>query len=118
MRAAGLGSRYPLTTTKFEESKMNIAEQFTRTVEVLPEEVRVRLDGDAPLDWVALESAGLGADVGRAAAAHHRLPEPVEALVQRLIRDVGMVPADVARGGGAPGSGQRVGALGDGRRGR
>ena len=77
---------------------MNIAEQFTRAVEVLPEEVRVRLDGDAPLDWVALESAGLGAGVGRAAAAHHRLPEPVETLVHRLIRDVGIVPADVARG--------------------
>ena len=77
---------------------MNIAEQFTRAVEVLPEEVRMRLDGDAPLDWAALESAGLGAGVGRAAAAHHRLPEPVETLVHRLVRDVGMVPADVARG--------------------
>ena len=77
---------------------MNIAQQFTRAVEVLPEEVRARLDGDAPLDWAALESAELGADLGRATAAHRPLPEPVESLVHRLIEDVGIVPGDVARG--------------------
>ena len=77
---------------------MNIAEQFTRAVEMLPEEVRARLDGDAPLDWAALESAGLGAEVDRAVAAHRLLPEPVDTLVHRLIRDVGIVPGDVALG--------------------
>ena len=77
---------------------MNIAERFTRAVELVPDAVRVRLDGDAPLDWAALESAGLGADVGRAAAAPRLLPEPVETLVHRLIEDVGIVPGDVALG--------------------
>ena len=77
---------------------MTVAEQFTRAVELLPDAVRERLDADAPLDWAALESAGLGVDLGRAAGAHRRLPEPVEALVHRLIRDVGIVPADVASG--------------------
>ena len=77
---------------------MNIAERFTRAVERLPEEVRARLDGDAPLDWAALESAGLGAEVGGAAAALRLLPEPVETLVRRLIEDVGIVPGDVALG--------------------
>ena len=75
---------------------MNIAEHFTRAVEVLPEAVRIRLDADAPLDWGALGDAGLGADLGKAASGHRRLPELVEALVHRLIRDVGIVPADVA----------------------
>ena len=77
---------------------MNVAEHFTRAVEVLPEAVRIRLDADAPLDWGALGDAGLGADLGKAASGHRRLPELVEALVHRLIRDVGIVPADVATG--------------------
>ena len=77
---------------------MNIAERFTRAVGLLPEEVRARLDGDAPLDWTALESAALGADLGRAVAAPRLLPEPVETLVLRLIEDVGIVPGDVALG--------------------
>ena len=77
---------------------MNIAERLTRAVELLPQGVRARLDGDAPLDWAALESTGLGTDVGRAAAAPRLLPEPVETLVHRLIEDVGIVPGDVALG--------------------
>ena len=77
---------------------MNIAERFTRAVELLPDEVRARLDGDAPLDWAALASAGLGADIGHAAAAPRLLPEPVETLVHRLVEDVGIVPGDVALG--------------------
>ena len=77
---------------------MNIAERFTRAVELLPDEVRARLDGGAPLDWAALESAGLGADVGRAVATPLLLPEPMEALVLRLVEDVGIVPGDVACG--------------------
>ena len=77
---------------------MNIAERFTRAVELLPDEVRARLDGDTPLDWAALESAGLGAEIGRAVAAPRLLPEPVETLVHRLVEDVGIVPGDVALG--------------------
>ena len=77
---------------------MNAVELFTRAVEMLPDPVRERLDGDAPLDWVQLGDARLGADLDRAASTHQRLPEPVEALVHRLIRDVGIVPGDVAVG--------------------
>ena len=77
---------------------MNAGELFTRAVEMLPDPVRERLDGDAPLDWAVLGDARLGVDLDRAASRHQRLPEPVEALVHRLIRDVGIVPADVAAG--------------------
>ena len=77
---------------------MNAGELFTRAVEMLPDPVRERLDGDAPLDWAVLGDARLGADLDQAASTHHRLPEPVEALVHRLIRDIGIVPADVATG--------------------
>ena len=77
---------------------MNMGDVFTRAVEMLPAAVRVRLDGDAALDWAILEGAGFGAEVGRAAAAHRRLPEPVEALVHRLVQDLGIVPADVVSG--------------------
>ena len=77
---------------------MNMGDAFTRAVEMLPADVRERLDGDAALDWGVLEDAALGAELGRAAAAHRRLPEPVEAVVHRLVQDIGMVPADVASG--------------------
>ena len=77
---------------------MKTGELFTRAVEVLPDPVRERLDGDAPLDWAILADARLGVDLDRAAASHRRLPEPVEALAHRLIRDVGIVPSDVAAG--------------------
>ena len=77
---------------------MNPDEHFTRTVSVLPGAVRERLDGDFPLDWAVLEDAATGAGVGKAIRARHRLPEPVELLVNRLIADVGIVPADLAAG--------------------
>ena len=73
-------------------------ETFTRVVGMLPAPVRERLDGDTPLDWQALETPLLGAELADAAAAHRRLPGIVEALAHRLIRDVGIVPADVATG--------------------
>ena len=77
---------------------MNTGELFTRAVEMLPDPVRERLDGDAPLDWAVLGDTRLGTDLDRAVGTHRRLPEPVEALVHRLIRDVGIVPADLATG--------------------
>ena len=77
---------------------MNPDEHFTRTVSVLPGAVRERLDGDFPLDWAVLEDAATGAGVGKAIRARHRLPESVELLVNRLIADVGIVPADLAAG--------------------
>ena len=77
---------------------MNPDEHFTRAVAMLPGTVRQRLDGDAPLDWAVLEDAGTGAEVGAASRACHRLPGPVEMLVHRLIRDIGIVPADMAAG--------------------
>ena len=77
---------------------MNFDELFTRAVSVLPGAVRQRLDGDFPLDWTVLEGAGTGTELGEAVRARHRLPKPVEVLVNRLIRDVGIVPADLAVG--------------------
>lgn len=77
---------------------MDSAELFTRSVTSLPEAVKERLDGDAPLDWTALEDSGTGIHVAEAARAHRRLPEMLETLVERLIRDVGIVPADVLAG--------------------
>ena len=77
---------------------MNSDELFTRTVALLPDVVRERLDGEFPLDWAALEDAGAGAEVGEAVRARRCLPSPVEALAQRLISDLGIVPADVAAG--------------------
>ena len=77
---------------------MKIDETFTRAVGMLPDPVRERLDGDTPVDWPALESPVFGEELAEAAAAHRRLPGAVEALAHRLIRDVGMVPADMAAG--------------------
>ena len=77
---------------------MNPDEHFTRTVSVLPDAVRERLDGDFPLDWAVLEDAATGAGVGKAIRVRHRLPEAVELLVNRLVADVGIVPADLAAG--------------------
>ena len=77
---------------------MNSDELFTRAVALLPGAVRERLDGDFPIDWAVLEDAATGAELGEAVRVRHRLPEPVELLVHRLIRDVGIVPADLAAG--------------------
>lgn len=77
---------------------MNPNERFARAVAALPTSCKERLDRDAPLDWAALEDSGLGVDRGDAPHAYTRLPEAVEALAQRLIRDVGLVPADVVAG--------------------
>ena len=77
---------------------MNPDALFTRAMALLPGAVRERLDGDFPIDWAVLEEAATGAELGEAGRARHRLPEPVELLVHRLIGDVGIVPADLAAG--------------------
>ena len=77
---------------------MQIAEAFAAVIESLPEAVRRRLDDGETLDWEALESAGTREALGDAVRDRDRLPEPVETLVQRLVRDVGIVPRDVVRG--------------------
>lgn len=77
---------------------MNTDKLFTRAVAALPKPVRERLDGDGPLDWAALEDPGTGAGIGEAARAPGRLPDPVEALVSRLARDVGIAADDLAFG--------------------
>lgn len=77
---------------------LDAGDLFTRAVTLLPAAVRRRLDQDAPLDWAALEARDTADAVSEAARAQRRLPEPVEVLVQRLARDVGMVPADLAAG--------------------
>ena len=77
---------------------LDAGDLFTRAVTLLPAAVRRRLDQDAPLDWTALEGRDTADAVSEAARAQRRLPELVEVLVQRLARDVGMVPADLAAG--------------------
>ena len=77
---------------------MNIDELFTRAVALLPGEIRERLDGDFPVDWMELEDAATGTELGEAVRARHRLPKAVEVLVSRLIMDVGIVPADLSAG--------------------
>ena len=77
---------------------MNAGELFTRAVTLLPGSVRERLDGDFPLDWAVLEDTRTGAELGEAVRARRRLPGAIEDLVHRLIRDIGIVPADVAAG--------------------
>ena len=71
---------------------------FTRAVAVLPDAVRQRLDAGTPLDWSALEDPGTGARFAEAARTHGRLPEAAENLVDRLVGDVGIVPADLVEG--------------------
>ena len=77
---------------------MNVGELFIHAVTALPSPVRERLDGDASLDWAALEHSEIGVALSAAARDRHRLPRPMEALVHRLVRDVGIVPADVSEG--------------------
>ena len=80
------------------EKTLESAEFFAGAVASLPAAIGRRLDGGASLDWAVLEHPGTSAELGAAIRAHRRLPEPVETLVQRLIRDVGIVPADVVEG--------------------
>ena len=77
---------------------MRSGELFVRAVTVLPNSVRERLDGDAPLDWTLLEDAATGAELEEAVRKHQRLPASVEVLVRRLILDLGIAPADLAQG--------------------
>ena len=77
---------------------MNTEKLFTRAVSALPQAVRQRLDSGTPLDWSVLEDPGTGARLAEAARTHGRLPEAAEDLVNRLVGDVGIVPADLAEG--------------------
>lgn len=77
---------------------MDFAELFSAALASLPEPVRRRLDGGAPLDWAALDDPATRRRLDEANRACRRLPEPVETLVQRLIGDVGVVPADIVDG--------------------
>ena len=67
---------------------MELAELFRYAVVSLPEAARRRMDGDVPLDWNALEDPGTSVPIA----------ETVETLAARLIREVGIFPADVASG--------------------
>ena len=91
-------SRSEFSMTVARSLSVNTDKLFTRAVRALPKAVRGRLDADAPLDWPALERPETGAMLGEAARAHRRLPEPVEALVNRLIGDVGIATSDLAAG--------------------
>ena len=74
------------------------AKSFTLCVTSLPEAARERLDAESPLDWTALEDPATGNELVQAVRDRRRLPEPVEALVARLIGEVGVVPDDLAAG--------------------
>ena len=77
---------------------MNPDKLFTRAVAALPVPIRERLARDTSLDWTALEDPATGEALAAAARAHDRLPETVEILANRLVGDVGIVPADLAAG--------------------
>ena len=77
---------------------MNTEKLFTRAVTALPQAIRKRLDGSAPLDWTILEDPRTGARLSEAGRVHVRLPEAVEVLANRLMNEIGIVPADLARG--------------------
>ena len=77
---------------------MNPEKHFTRAVAALPAPIRERLSQDTPLDWSALENPATGEALADAARTHDRLPTAVETLVDRLVRDVGIVPANLAAG--------------------
>ena len=75
---------------------MSPNERFAGAVAALPGPVREWLDIGAPLGWSVLGGAETGDAVYKAARGHRRLPHEVETLVERLIREVGIMPADVA----------------------
>lgn len=77
---------------------MHSSQHFVRAVALLPDPVRERLNGESVLDWETLEHKLMLRTLEDAAARPRRLPEPVEALARRLIRDIGIVPADLAAG--------------------
>ena len=89
--AAGIGFNHEEPSVKFDE-------RFSRAVAALPGSIRERLDGEAPLDWTLLQDARTGTQLEESARAHRRLPEIVERLVPRLVREVGIVAEDVAAG--------------------
>ena len=77
---------------------MNLDKHFTRAVAALPASIRERLSRDTSLDWSALEDPATGEALADVARTHDRLPATVEILVNRLVRDVGIVPANLAAG--------------------
>ena len=93
---------------------MNADKLFTRAVAALATAVRKQLDGDAPLDWTALEDPGAGAELGEAVRTHGRLPDTIETLVSRLVDDVGIACTDLGAGverQGSPGAWTREAAF-------
>jgi len=77
---------------------VDIAELFAHAVASLPQAVRHRIDADPPLDWSALGDPATGVAIAEASRGERRLPEPAETLAAALIREVGIVPADLAAG--------------------
>ena len=77
---------------------MQSSQLFARAVALLPDPVRERLNGESALDWETLEHESMARALDDVAARPRRLPEAVEALARRLIRDIGIVPADLAAG--------------------
>ena len=77
---------------------MNRADRFFRALAALPAAVRERLDDRISLDWLALGDQATALAVEEAARIRSRLPAPVEALVERLVREIGIAPPEVVSG--------------------
>lgn len=74
---------------------MNLSARFSDALAALPTVVRERLDAGADVDWDLLADRAVGTGIEKAANGSARLPRPVETLVQQLIGEVGIAPADV-----------------------
>lgn len=77
---------------------MNLSVRFADALAALPSVVRERLGAGADIDWAALADPAVGVGVEMAARESTRLPAPVETLVQQLVGEVGIAPADLLNG--------------------
>ena len=77
---------------------MSLSTRFTSAVAALPAAVRVRLDNDSDIDWDCLSDPTTAVGIDEATRTPKRLPPAVETLVEQLVADVGIAPADVVSG--------------------
>ena len=77
---------------------MNRSERYSRALAALPDAVRKRLDGRGALAWQGLAERATVLGIEDAVRTESRLPAVVEALVGRMVGEVGIAPAEVAGG--------------------
>ena len=99
---------------------MNLSARFSEALAALPTVVKERLAAGAEIDWDVLAGRVVTVGIEKSANEATRLPRPVETLVQQLVGEVGIAPADVlnaVEGSGIANSWvQGVGAEPDGER--